>query len=194
MASLFYQRRYGRHLVLPLLAYERAFALFKDITEAELEPDALHDAVAGALVTVLRECCGVPNPTPDDIRQFDEKLQAALKDDKAPSDPDKPPPKKSLGTSFQAAILEKIPITDLLLQMCRYDYARAEFYYAQVDRDDVLEMVNSYLLRVIEEHTYQFEAVLYGMGGHYAEDDKPADDANTTTVDNPADFFKMMNG
>ena len=185
--SIFYAARFERAFPVSLLAFERLANL------AHLEP-------IEATTQVLQQVCGVKKPTEQDILYLLDRFKSAsekAEQSAKPSDNSDPleyseQPSRSLGSSFYQ-FTRSLDISRVLLWLSGWDYQKAEYLYSSVDRDDAMQLVEDFLRLQDEKNTYQFEAVLYGFGGHYKNDDSGEDSLDMTGMDAES-IMQMIGG
>ena len=171
--SIFYHCQYEQLFPVPLIAFERLYAL------QDLPPEE-------ALSKVLSECCGKPKPTEAEIQYFLGRLKSDAEEANTRvasiTGEANRSPTKTLGTSFQKFLTE-LDSARLLLWACGYDFDRAKYLYTQVDRSIATQIIDDFLKLQHERNTYQFEAVLYGFGGSYSSDAQDEDTVDMTDLD-----------
>lgn len=132
------------------------------------------DGVEQALIQTLQVCCGIDDPTLEDIEYLLQRFEQAAKVQPA-AEKTATHKTKSLGTAYRD-MLASLPLDRVLLWMVGFDYTKAEQIYLHVDRDVALQMVDDFLKISVEQNNYLFEAVMYGFGGSYKDDAPPDED------------------
>ena len=158
--SLFYNQLEKDRFILPLIALE-SYAIKKPFCKTE-------EDLLSLIYDILSTYCLGRELEPDDLQTFYDRLEAFNKErDEAAQNP--PLKGASFGTSFTEYI-QTLPIDQLLLRMCGYDYDNAKVLYCEVDRDEVICIARMYVTGLLEEHKVAMEACMYGFGGKYKGD------------------------
>lgn len=160
--SIFYSSRFTQRFPVSLLALEH------------LEQLSQHQPLPIAISQVLQECCGLASPTEADGIYFLERLQEPHTPEPS-AKPQRPQTGKTLGTAYNKFLL-KLPVDRLLLLICQGDYNKADYLYSSVDSTVAIKVIEDYLSLQQETNIYLYEAVLYGFGGSYKDDDSGAEE------------------
>ena len=162
MPSLFYTAAFDRRFQLP-------FLLLEDIGIAAdgFGDDPTEDDVSAAIKHSLKRCFPGMKAGAADIAYVAERLEK-LAEEKVAKEEEKPSKKQGFAVSF-AAWAGKLKPCEMCLIAANYDYFLAKRLYAEVDREDVMEMSAQWMAREWENVKVNYEAVVYGFGGGYKE-------------------------
>ena len=170
--SLFYKHKHGRRFPVSLMALE---VYGKNMVGASTDNE-----IYDVLITTMTSSCGVMNPDSEDVDYFISRLAEMHEkmQEKAEKGGEKGAKTKSFGTSF-SEYLSGLSIASTLLKMTGYDMDAATKLYCELDRVDVLELVNDYFSGKAEENLVAMEAAMYGSGNSYKKDKGSAGPART---------------
>lgn len=158
--SPFYRQRFGDRFPVPALAFER---LMIALSKAEEVSD-------GIFIEVLKSCCGIKRPKPDDVLYLAKRLEeAAVAASDSGEEVITGPQQLAFGTQDNDW-LKKKSLSELLLLACGFDFTKAEYLYCSVDREMAIEVLRLFLEQRRENSRLQLEACLYGFGGGYAKE------------------------
>lgn len=172
MTSIFYNKKFGTKYPVSFLVTE---------TVAEKIKAAAEDGQEGGVVffscvlSALKECHG-GTPTDDDIDAAVEKLQNVILD--AQKQAEKKLPTKPRGNQFAAAYIDWVEQLDPVatcLFVSGFDFERARILYSEVDREDVMLLVERYLSSEWEKIKLGYESAVYGAGGSFSSDKSEPD-------------------
>ena len=138
----------------------------------------MDNPIEEAVSQVLSECCNKPNATEQEMIYFLSRVQESAKPDTPSAPASEDAPSRTLGTSFQT-FLSSLDAARILLWACQFDYQRADYFYSVVDSSVANQIIKDFVSSLHEQNTYLFEAVLYGFGGKYSEENTSGLDENT---------------
>jgi hypothetical protein len=171
--SPFYEARFVRLFPVSLLAFERLHSLLM----GGYDPPQ-------ASLSVLVECCGIEHPTNEQIQYFLDRADTLSKElsEAQPGDTfSENKSKRTFSTSFRE-FLSGLDSHDLLLMATGYDYAKAEYLFTRVDREDALRVIKVFTQDTTERQILQLEAVMFGMGGGYSDSSQNGDVVDLTNA------------
>jgi hypothetical protein len=175
---MFYKHKFKSSLVVSLLALEtyHTRAIGCESTEDLLV----------VVYSVLQECCGIENPTEENLLEFTSRLQKISEE--AVKDPQKVPVKsKGFSTNFYK-YLSELSLQNTLMLMTGFDFERARVIYCDLDRDEAIALIKDFTSGMLEQGILSFEAALYGGGNSYKEDSGEVKQLDTS------ESLKMLQG
>ena len=185
MPSLFYKATFERRFPLPFLFLEDLGIAVKALGQEPTE-----EQVADAIKSSLKRSLPDIKPRSEDIAYVSERLEKLAAQDKGEEGDSKK--KQDFASSF-TNWAGKLEPHEVCLVAADMDYFQARRLYAEVDRDDVVDLSTQWVKREWERVKVGYESVVYGFGGGYKDNgvtgtevDVSVDQPNEGKVINPA--------
>jgi hypothetical protein len=163
--SVFYDSRFTVRFPVPLLFFEW-------VSKNPTHSDATDQEIINHYTYALKFLRVHPNPSQEDLQYVLDRLVKTS----ATGDGRKTSPVKGFGHALRE-MLEEMDTQGLLLAACGFDYAKARHVYCELDRDEALHIVNTYVKLMSHHHSMAYEAGVYASGGAYK------DSENTEVID-----------
>jgi hypothetical protein len=184
-STAFYREHFEYRFPVPLLAVERFYSL-----------QAHGHDIADAVYRTLVDVCRIQDPVEEDVVYFLDRLQDTedVKPvEKKPRRSRQPDNLLSRGSRFRK-FMDGLALDQKILLMCGQDYALASRVYCETDKEVVEKMQEAFIQHQIETLEYQFEGVLYAMGGHLESREQSAVNLDTMEDEESDDLINNFFG
>lgn len=159
MPSSFYISKFSRRFNISMLALE-----YYSMSVENLQED---ERLIHCILDTLKNVCGVGNPSQEDVNYFIDRLKEFK--DKLEKHEGPEEPSRSFGTSY-LAYLQELSSEAAIWDMVDFNPKAAAYLYCEADKEDVDNLLRTYVRRQNEFNLLAMEATLYGSGNHYKED------------------------
>lgn len=153
--TTFYDDRFTRRFPLPLL-------LFEWISKHPPAEDADDELTLAYYRQALR-VVGIDNPVFEDVAYVIRRVLDVYEQRKPEG---RSSPVRDFGHALKE-MLQDFSVEELLLAACGFDYERARKAYCELDRDEALQVIDTWVKLLSHRHNMEYEAAVYGAGGSY---------------------------